>query len=164
MRKPSEVSSMMPRRACATRRLLVGGEQHAEGLLGAATDAPAQLVELREAEALGVLDDHDRGVRHVNADLDHGRRDEHLYLAADEAAHHLFLLGGLHPAVQEADGEVREDAVAQVLEHARRVLQVHLLGLFDERVDDVRLTARAHLALDAFVDAGAAGLRRRRPS
>ena len=145
----------MPSRSLRHAGLLVRRQQDAVALLGAAPDAPAQLVELREAEALGVLDDHHRGVRHVDADLDDRRRDEHLYLAGDEAAHHLLLLRRLHLPVQQPDGEVREDAVAQVLEHPRRVLQVHLLRLFDERVDDVSLTARAHLALDALVDSGA---------
>ena len=40
-----------------------------------AADPPAQLMELREPEALGVLDEHHRRVRHVDPDLDHGRRD-----------------------------------------------------------------------------------------
>ena len=112
-------------------------------------------MELREAEALRVLDYHHGGVRHVNAYLDHGRRDEHLNLARDEVAHHFVLLRGLHLSVNEPDREVREDAVAQVLEHACRVLQVHLLRLFDERVDDVSLSPGAHLALDAFINARA---------
>ena len=43
----------------------------------AAPDAAAQLVELGEAEALGALDDHQRRVGHVDADLDHRRRDQH---------------------------------------------------------------------------------------
>src|SRR5579885_43967 len=136
--------------------LFVGSHQHAVALLRAATDATAELVQLRETEALGVLDDHHRGVRHVNADLDDGRRDEYLYLARDEAAHDLFFLRSLHPAVQQSDREVRKDAVAQVFVHPRRVLQVHLLRLLDQRIDDIDLTTAAYLALDAFVNSGAA--------
>ena len=37
---------------------------------------PAQLVELREPEAVGMLDDHDGGPRNVDAHLDHGGGDE----------------------------------------------------------------------------------------
>ena len=37
-------------------------------------NAPAQLMELGEAKTLGMLDEHDRGVGHVDADLDDGRR------------------------------------------------------------------------------------------
>ena len=33
-------------------------------------DAPAQLVKLRKAEAFGVLDNENSGVRHVDANLD----------------------------------------------------------------------------------------------
>ena len=54
----------------------------------AAADAPAQLVELRQSEALGVLDDHDRGVGDVDADLDDGGGDEHVDLAGAKLAHH----------------------------------------------------------------------------
>ena len=43
--------------------------------LRAATHASAQLVQLREAHALGVLDDHQRGVRHVDAHFDDGGGD-----------------------------------------------------------------------------------------
>ena len=51
-----------------------------------AADAPAQLVELREPEALGVLDDHHRRVGHVDAHLDHRRRHEHVDLARRKRA------------------------------------------------------------------------------
>ena len=50
---------------------------------------------------------------------------------------------------------MRKDAVAQLLIHARRVLQIHLLRFFDQGIDDIDLTPGAHLALDAFIDARA---------
>ena len=56
-----------------------------------------------EAEALGVLDHHQRRVRHVDADLDHRRRDQHRHLPAGEERHHRRLLGRRHAAVQQAD-------------------------------------------------------------
>ena len=62
-----------PPRHLAERRLV---QQQAGRGLVAAADAAAQLVQLGEAEALGVLDDHDRRGRHVDADLDHRRRDQ----------------------------------------------------------------------------------------
>src|SRR3954470_11497063 len=40
--------------------LLGAGDQQAVRLLGAPTDPPPQLMELREPEAVGLLDDHDR--------------------------------------------------------------------------------------------------------
>ena len=48
------------------------GNQQAVALLGAASHASAQLVQLREAEALGLLDQHHGGVRNIDADFDHG--------------------------------------------------------------------------------------------
>src|SRR5207248_8051607 len=45
-------------------------KKDAVGRIGAASDAAPQLMELRETEALGMLDQHDRRVRHVDPDLD----------------------------------------------------------------------------------------------
>ena len=54
----------------------------------AAPDAPAQLVQLRQAETLGVLDHHQRGVGHVHADLDDRGGDQQLDAALRECLHH----------------------------------------------------------------------------
>ena len=90
--------------ALARERLLLGaGDEQAEPGHTAAADAAAQLVQLRDAEPVGVEDDHGRGVRHVDADLDDRRRDEHVDVAGGEGAHHLVLLVGRHPAVQHLD-------------------------------------------------------------
>ena len=56
-----------------------------DGVLAAA-DPAAQLVQLRQPEALGLLDQHHRRVRHVDADLDHARRHQHVGLAGGERA------------------------------------------------------------------------------
>src|SRR6185503_9679817 len=55
-----------PRLGGLAERALVE-EEAGRGALAAA-DATAELVELRQAEALGVLDDHDRRFRHVDTD------------------------------------------------------------------------------------------------
>ena len=70
-------------------------------LLLAAPDAPAQLVQLRDAETLGVLDQHDGRVRHVDPHLDDRRRDEHVASPAGERGHRLLLLARAHAAVQQ---------------------------------------------------------------
>ena len=62
--------------------LLRPRDEQAVRLLRPAPDAAAQLVKLREAEAVGLLDDHHGRVRDVHADLDHRRRDEDVELAA----------------------------------------------------------------------------------
>src|SRR5689334_12590526 len=52
-----------------TRRIgkRVAEKQDADARARTAADAAAQLVQLREAEALCALDHHERGVRHVHA-------------------------------------------------------------------------------------------------
>ena len=84
----------------AERRLV---EQQAGRMAGPAADAAAQLVQLREAEALGVLDHHDGGFRHVDADFDHRGGDEQLRLAGGKARHGGVLVGAFHAAVHEID-------------------------------------------------------------
>ena len=82
---------------------LAAHQQEAVALAAAAPDAAAQLVELREAEAIGVEDRHHRRLRHVDPDLDHGGGDEHVELAVAERAHHLVALRRVQPAVHQAD-------------------------------------------------------------
>ena len=72
-------------------------------------------MELGEAEALGVLDDHDAGVRHVDADFDDGRRDEQLDPVRVEVLHDALLLGGRELAVDEAARDAAKDAEAQLV-------------------------------------------------
>ena len=69
----------------AAERALV--KKDAVALRRATADAPAQLVQLREPHAFGILDDHQAGVGYVDAHLDYGRRDEHLYQAVLEGLH-----------------------------------------------------------------------------
>jgi hypothetical protein len=52
-----------------------GADEDAVGFLRTAADASAELMELGEAEALGMLDDHDGGVGDVDADFDDGGGD-----------------------------------------------------------------------------------------
>ena len=78
--KPSVVSRIVSRRCLATlaQRALI---QQQAGTLAAepAPDAAAQLVQLRQAEALGMLDHHQRGVRHIDTDFDHGSGHQNMH-------------------------------------------------------------------------------------
>ena len=65
---------------CARRVVHLLGHQDAVALRRAAAHAPAKLVQLRQAEALGLLDHHHRGVGHVHAHLDHRGRNQNLHL------------------------------------------------------------------------------------
>jgi hypothetical protein len=62
-------------------------------------------VQLREPEALGVLDEHHRRVGHVDADLDHRRGDQHVELAVAEGAHHrVLVVAGMRPCSSPRGG------------------------------------------------------------
>jgi hypothetical protein len=81
----------------------MGVEQQA-GRLGAAAPHPAaQLVQLRQAEALGMLDHHHRGRRHVDADLDHRRGDQDRQPAVGEGRHRRLAFRALQAAMQQPD-------------------------------------------------------------
>ena len=78
----------------------------------------------RQAKALAVLYDHDGGVGHVNAHLDHRSRDEHVDLASLEGIDDPVLLPRRHPAMESLDGKSRQRQ-AQAVELGRRVMQRH---------------------------------------
>ncbi len=96
-------------------------EQDARGLLRAAADAAAQLMQLGKAEALGMLDDHDRCLRHIDADLDHGGRDQDRQRAGGESRHDAILVLGRKPAMDQPDGlaEARRGARRSALRRRR---------------------------------------------
>ena len=62
-------------------------QEEARRAAGAAADPPAQLMQLSKSEPLSVLDDHDRRLRHVDADLDHRGRDQDGRVSALKALH-----------------------------------------------------------------------------
>ena len=96
-------------------------------------------MELGEPEALGVLDDHDGGVRHIDADFNHCGGDEYLHFVALEASHRLLLGSGRHASVDEGD-LIAED----LLELGEPILgrdDVEHLALLDERRDPEGLRA-----------------------
>ena len=130
-------------------------EEDAERLFGAAADSAAQLVQLRETEALRVLDHHHRRVGHVDADLDHGRSDEQI----DRPSRNARMMAsrsslGTRPC-RRATLAVRERPGREHLVHRRRRLQVGLLRLGDDRIDDVALSSCLELAVDELEDARA---------
>ena len=69
-------------------------DEQAEPRGGTAADPSTQLVQLRDAEPVGVHDHHHGRVRDVDAHLDHGRRDQDVQLAGGELAHHAVLVVG----------------------------------------------------------------------
>jgi len=111
-------------------------------------------VELGEAEPLGVLDHHQGGLRDVDAHLDHGGGHQDVEPAPVEGVHDLLLLGAFHPAVDQADAELREHVPLQVLGHPGGVLEIEGLRFRDEGVDDEDLVGLCDLLPDDLVDAG----------
>ncbi len=145
----------------ALARLVGRAPPHHEDAVGpvrSAPDAAAELVELREPEPLGVLDDHRGRVRDVHPHLDHRGGDEHADRARLEPLHHRVLLVRPHAAVDEADLHAPEDLRPELLVHVGRGREFDLLGLLDERIDDEDLPALGELRLEEVVH-----LRRGRP-
>ena len=91
-----------PSRDLAARLASAGlADQEAHAGMRATADASAQLVQLRDPELLGVLDQHHGRVGDIDPHLDHGRRDEHVGPPRRERRHRLLLLARAHPAVQQ---------------------------------------------------------------
>src|SRR5208337_3688667 len=139
---------------------LATAHQHTIRFRRAAPDASAQLVELRQTKAVGVLDHHHSRVGHVDADFDHRGRDQNLDLALLKFAHYTLFFVGIKTAMQQTDMKVGENLLAQ--------LAVHLLGglhfalfcfrwvLFDHRINDVGLMSGGDLLADEVPDFGRA--------
>ena len=125
--------------------------QDAETLLRAASDSAAKLVQLRQAEPLRMLDDHDGGVGHVDPDFDDGRRDEDADLALAEPAHHRVALFRLESAVDQADGEVGP-ARGERLRHGGGGAQVRPLRLLDHRKHHIGLPTLETLRMHEIED------------
>ena len=75
-----------------------------------------------------------------------------------KSVHDLFLFGSFHPPVDEADTGLRKDFFLQMFRHARRILEIQVFRLFDERIDDKDLISLLHLPADDLVDAVPLGL------
>ena len=124
------------------RRRLLGRrlrDQPAARRVRAAPDPAAQLVQLGDAEPVGVEDHHHRGVGDVDADLDHGGGDEHVELAGAEQVHRHLLLGRRQPAVQQPEPEPRQLAGGEPLVGLLGRRHLELLALVDQRAHDVGL-------------------------
>jgi hypothetical protein len=114
--------------------------------LGAGPAHPApKLVELGETEALGVLDHHHGGVRHVHPHLDHGGGHQHLDLAPGEGPHHGFLVRPLQPAVQQTDPHSGQRGRPLRGHLGGRLHVLELLRLGHQRVHDIGLPPLRHL-------------------
>ena len=78
-------------------------EQERVGHPAGAADAPADLVELRQTQEVGPLDDQGVGVGDVQTALDDGGGHQHVVVAAQEVQHHPLQLLLVHLAVGHAE-------------------------------------------------------------
>src|SRR6266851_836510 len=102
----------------------------------AAPDTAAQLMKLRETEAVRVLDDHDAGIGHVYAYFDDRGCDKDIKLLVAVTAHDLVFIRRFHCAMQQAKAQVGENMLAQAF-----VLDRH-------RFDDQPQTPEVHILLN----------------
>ena len=115
--------------------------------------AAAKLVQLRQAEPFGILNQHQGGVGNVHADFDHTRADQNIEFAGGEGAHHLVLFGAPETAVEEPDAQIGEDLLAQTGMGVHRCADIQRFTLFDEWIDDIALAAVTHLPPQKTVEA-----------
>ena len=107
-------------------------------------------MELRKAEALGVLNDHDSGVGRVHTDFDHGRGDKYVVPPRLEGPAYRLLLHGAHAPVQQTDA-VAEDR-RQLPVALFRAAEVGHFAVLDQRAHPIGLVARLHGAADGVDD------------
>ena len=102
-----------------------------------ASDAAPQLVKLRQAEAIGAVDDDGVRGRHVDAALDDGRAEQKIAALLIEVAHHALQLAFGHLAMG--------DPYAR-LGHQRSELFAHGHDGVDVVVQKIDLAAALELA------------------
>ncbi|MCY1236293.1 hypothetical protein D9M72_489410 [compost metagenome] len=105
-------------------------------------------MQLRQAEALGVLDHHQRGIGHVHAHFDHGGGHQHLHAVGAEIVHHGSLLGRRQASVHQAHAQVRQCRHQRFI-GLHRGLQLQRLAFLDQRADPVDLAAFGGGVMDA---------------
>ncbi len=105
----------------------------------APANTAAQLVQLGEAQALGVFDNHQAGIGHVHTDLDHGGGHQQLQVAGLEFGHHRGFFRRFHAAVDQPDLELAQ-GTGEVFIGGFGSLAGQFFGLFNQRTYPVRLT------------------------
>ena len=148
MRKPAPSSEMscrilQPLTGVAADDAFARDQQIGVAALGRAADPAAQLVELGQAELVGMVHDQGVGVGDVQAGLDDGGAEQQVGLTAHETEHDPFQLVLIHLAVTDGDLGLGHDLGQQ-------------FGPFgdglDPVVDEEDLPAPAQFAQDRLAD------------
>ena len=121
----------------------VGGDEVGIRLVVAAADSAAQLVQLRQAEFVGAVDDDGVGVGDVDAAFDDGGGDEDVVVAVLEVLHQVFEFALAHLSVANGDALFWQGVLQQAGD---------ALDAVDVVVQDVGLSATAVFALAGVAD------------
>ncbi len=124
------------------------GDQHAVARMAAPPDPAPQLVQLCDAEVVGIQHHHHSGLGDVHPHLHHSRGNQHVKSAVAEGLHYRVLLVGLHAPVQQADGEVSQLAGRQFLIDRLGGGGLHLLRFVYQRTDHERAVSGGRLLAD----------------
>ena len=108
------------------------------GALPAAPYTATKLVELRQAEHVGPVDNHRVGRRDIDAGLDDVGGQQDVRLAIGKTGHDIVKLGRRHAAMGRQDARIR---------HQHRQPVIDALQIVDARADAEDLAATEHLAL-----------------
>src|SRR5262249_47069000 len=129
-----------------------------------AADPPAQLMQLRQPEALGPVDDHERRVGDVDADFNNGGGYEDLRFSFAKDLHRRALGRALELPMYEPQPEVAQVRLRKTLEDRLGAGPLgnirELAGAADPRADDESLPSRAELLpheVPDFLASGADG-------
>ena len=107
------------------------------------SDAAAQLVQLRETETIGAIDDDGIGRRHIETALDDRGAQQNIETPLIEIEHDLLELPFGHLPVADSDTRFRNQIVQFFLDRC---------NVLDPIVNEVHLTAAFDLAQAGFAD------------
>ena len=130
----------------------VVADEEAPALRRTAAYPAAQLVQSAQAVALGVLDDHDRCVRHVHTDLDDGGGDQCVQLPGLEVLHDGGFFLWLELAVHQADPAVGQQRLGDVFVVGLHSIQPAVGGVLDGGADDIHLPPGVDLPVKEAVE------------
>ena len=116
----------------------LGKKQHTSAGCGAAPHPPAQLVQLRQAHALGVLDHHQGGIGHIHAHFNHGGGHQHIQTACGKFGHHFGFFRRFHAPVHKADRELGQGSLQSGLRFGGG-LQLQGFTLFNQGAHPISL-------------------------
>ena len=108
-----------------------------------ASDTAAQLIELREAEHVGAIDDQGIGGGNIEAGFDNIGRDQHIIFAVIEGADALFQFGGGHLSMRDGEFGFR---------HILPQPGGGVVEVFETRADEKALAAAKTLAEKGLAD------------